>query len=199
MKAKTNFSPKFCATIVGFCLAPLLTPATSFSPRRELSSRLCEDLRETRLRLGVHGKNLLNIETTRTPKGGPYQPYRVSSCRDGDCEVVRDALPILKFLPQHPDADTEGFVAFPNIHLRQERSLFNAAALKLQLLAQAGACNVQLLNSPKKDAILLTYTPEEAGPELTVREDILNFAEDHSVRSWQRVHVNGTVVANFHF
>jgi len=82
-------------------------------------------------------ENLANSETTRTPGGGPYRrkdavfaseaqisPYAavfqtemqsgVTGVRVAD--VVEDTRePDKRYLPGHPDADKDGYVAFPRI------------------------------------------------------------------------------------
>jgi len=82
-------------------------------------------------------ENLANAETTRTPEGGPYRrkdvvfesrPVEseftslfhslasapVSGVRVA--EIVVDARePERRYLPGHPDADAEGYVAFPRV------------------------------------------------------------------------------------
>ncbi|HXA05027.1 MAG TPA: flagellar basal body rod protein FlgC [Bryobacteraceae bacterium] len=82
-------------------------------------------------------ENLANAETTRTPEGGPYrrkdavfttQPAEspFSSIFEsqlgrpdgvGVSEVVVDnSDPERRYLPGHPDADKDGYVAFPRIN-----------------------------------------------------------------------------------
>ena len=82
-------------------------------------------------------ENLANSETTRTPEGGPYRrkdavfesepqtsPFSavfqtemqsgVNGVRVAD--VVEDTRdPDKRYLPGHPDADKDGYVAFPRI------------------------------------------------------------------------------------
>jgi flagellar basal-body rod protein FlgC len=82
-------------------------------------------------------ENLANSETTRTPEGGPYRrkdavfesepqtsPFSavfqsemhsgVNGVRVAD--VVEDTRePEKRYLPGHPDADKDGYVAFPRI------------------------------------------------------------------------------------
>lgn len=81
-------------------------------------------------------ENLANAETTRTPGGGPYRRKDVvfesaavespfSSIYDAElnepggvrvAEVVTDSRdPERRYLPGHPDADADGYVAFPRI------------------------------------------------------------------------------------
>jgi flagellar basal-body rod protein FlgC len=83
-------------------------------------------------------ENLANAETTRTPEGGPYRrkdavfasepatsPFSsVFANQIGAegmgvtvAEVVRDpSPPEMRYLPGHPDANAQGYVAFPHIN-----------------------------------------------------------------------------------
>ena len=83
-------------------------------------------------------ENLANAETTRTPDGGPYKrkdavftsaaqtsPFaavfqtEMGSGVDGVqvSDVMEDSSdPQKRYLPGHPDADSDGYVAFPNIN-----------------------------------------------------------------------------------
>ena len=96
-----------------------------------------------RMRMNTISSNLANINTTRTPEGGPYRR------KDAVFEAIPDAknfgdlmsatdpkadfnrvqvtdivydkkAPILKYEPGHPDANEEGYVAYPNINLMEE-------------------------------------------------------------------------------
>nr|WP_231699354.1 flagellar basal body rod protein FlgC [Limnochorda pilosa] len=86
-----------------------------------------------RLRMDLIASNLANAETTRTPEGGPYrrlmailvpeptQTGREPQSRKGGGvrvqAVVRDPNPPrLVYQPDHPDADAEGYVAYPNVN-----------------------------------------------------------------------------------
>lgn len=82
-------------------------------------------------------QNLANSETTRTPEGGPYRredavfesapqtsPFsavfqtEMASGVNGVevAEVVQDSSdPEKRYMPGHPDADADGYVAFPNV------------------------------------------------------------------------------------
>ncbi len=83
-------------------------------------------------------QNLANSETTRTPEGGPYRRKDVvfsSSPQDSPfaavfqtelnsgaegvqvSDVVEDTRePDRRYMPGHPDADKDGYVAFPRIN-----------------------------------------------------------------------------------
>lgn len=91
-----------------------------------------------RIRMNVIAQNLANAETTRTAEGGPYRrrtvlfaPVAASAfgelleaarAGEGGVEVTRvvedrseDAF-VRLYDPQHPDADTDGYVLRPNIN-----------------------------------------------------------------------------------
>ncbi len=95
-----------------------------------------------RMRMNTISSNIANINTTRTPEGGPYRrkdvvlesmpetrnfgeiltslPDRnVQRVQVTDVHVDRKA-PILKYEPNHPDANEDGYVAYPNINLMEE-------------------------------------------------------------------------------
>lgn len=82
-------------------------------------------------------ENLANAETTRTPEGGPYRRKDVvfestevsspfASIFDSQihaaggvavAEIVTDTRdPEQRYLPGHPDADANGYVAFPRVN-----------------------------------------------------------------------------------
>ncbi|HON43168.1 MAG TPA: flagellar basal body rod protein FlgC [Bacillota bacterium] len=76
-----------------------------------------------RLRLDTISSNLANINTTRTPEGGPYRRLMavMESAPDGRgvhvARIVQDeSPPLLVHNPGHPDADAEGNVAMPNVN-----------------------------------------------------------------------------------
>jgi len=82
-------------------------------------------------------ENLANAETTRTPEGGPYRRKDAVFATDAPespfssifeaqlgrpdgvrvSEVVVDNRdPERRYLPGHPDADKDGYVAFPRVN-----------------------------------------------------------------------------------
>src|ERR1700720_2538392 len=74
-------------------------------------------------------ENMANAETTRTPEGGPYRRKDVvftSALQSSPfsavfqnqlAEVVQDDRPPeMRYLPGHPDADGNGYVAFPRMN-----------------------------------------------------------------------------------
>ncbi len=92
-----------------------------------------------KLRVDTVSGNLANMETTRTLQGGPYRrktvvfAERLVQARNWSAPpvyrsrgvhvaaVVEDPNPPrLQYDPEHPDADEEGYVAYPNIDLAKE-------------------------------------------------------------------------------
>ena len=110
-----------------------------------------------RFRINIISENIANVNTTRTPEGGPYRrkevifkavpfdevlnkeiennsrfhEYENPLDEPGDDNLVAkppistvvvdkvvrdDSKPILKYDPTHPDADANGYVAYPNIN-----------------------------------------------------------------------------------
>ena len=91
-----------------------------------------------RARTEVLVENLANSETTRTPDGGPYRRKDVifgedqgigsfSSAMDSALgsnlsgvmvseTTVDDGPPEMRYMPGHPDANKDGYVAFPKVN-----------------------------------------------------------------------------------
>jgi flagellar basal-body rod protein FlgC len=75
--------------------------------------------------------NVANANTTRTPEGGPFQRqlayFRDIVDTDGNVLGVQvagvgkdTAPPRLVYEPGHPDANAEGYVAYPNVNIMIE-------------------------------------------------------------------------------
>jgi flagellar basal-body rod protein FlgC len=123
-------------------------------------------LRAERLRLDVIASNLANANTTRTADGGPYarrnvvfvpqpmeSPFATTlaelseeGARQGVevADVVEDTTPPrMVFDPGHPDANAEGYVAYPNVNPVTEM-------VDLMAATRAYEANVQAVNATKK-------------------------------------------------
>jgi flagellar basal-body rod protein FlgC len=122
-----------------------------------------------RQRAEVVAANMANAETTHTPTGGPYrrkevvfqssgnQPFRTMLAdynRFGASnvqavkvrEVVDDPTPaLMRYEPGHPDADKNGYVAYPNINPTQEMVDLMGAMRSYQLNASAVAATKQMI------------------------------------------------------
>lgn len=121
-----------------------------------------------RLRMNTISSNIANINTTRTPEGGPYRRKDVvfeaipeqktfgeiltdqgarnlSRVQVSDIQVDRKA-PMLKYEPDHVDANEDGYVAYPNINLMEEMTNMIQAT-------RAYEANVSAMNNSKSMAM----------------------------------------------
>jgi flagellar basal-body rod protein FlgC len=95
-----------------------------------------------RMRMNTISSNIANINTTRTPEGGPYRrkdvvfeampdarnfgelvttPPNDNLQRVQVTDVHVDEKGVdLRYEPDHPDANEEGYVAYPKINLMEE-------------------------------------------------------------------------------
>lgn len=95
-----------------------------------------------RARMDALSSNIANINTTRTPEGGPYKKKNVvfESTNAGElfgdvlqnkvnsnfqgvkvAEIIEDPKAVkMVYNPSHPDANEEGYVATPDINMIQE-------------------------------------------------------------------------------
>ena len=115
-------------------LSALSVSASGMSAQRQRTELLVE--------------NLANADTTRTPEGGPYRrkdvvfasdPNSFSSLFENQvndqavgvrvADVVTDTRePEKRYLPGHPDADANGYVAFPRMNPAEDMvDLLNAS------------------------------------------------------------------------
>ncbi len=121
-----------------------------------------------RMRMNTISSNIANINTTRSPEGGPYRRKDVvveampdarsfgeilTSQPDRDLarvqvtDVISDRkAPLMKFEPNHPDANEEGYVAYPNINLMEEMANMITAT-------RAYEANISAMNATKDMAL----------------------------------------------
>jgi len=75
--------------------------------------------------------NIANVNTTRTPEGGPFRRqlavFMEMAGSEGEmqgvkvADVVADDAELRKvYEPNHPDADAEGYVSYPNVNVTME-------------------------------------------------------------------------------
>ena len=123
-------------------------------------------LKAQRVRMNAISSNLANIETTRTPDGGPYRKREVvfQSTTQGFADTLdsrlRDAAqgvrvshvqasslpPRMVYEPAHPDADEQGMVAMPNVNLVEETADMMSAS-------RAYESNVTVVKAAKRMAL----------------------------------------------
>jgi len=91
-------------------------------------------LKAQRARMNIIANNIANVETTRTPEGGAFRRQMVilrgDEIKPGSNperlgvrvkDVVRDTSPPrMVYDPQHPDANEDGMVGYPNINMAVE-------------------------------------------------------------------------------
>ena len=121
-----------------------------------------------RKRMATISSNIANAQTTRTVEGGPYRKKEVvfgaepakgtfSEILDGEMgesiqkvhasEVISsNKAPILKYEPEHPDANEQGYVAYPNINVMEEMANMIQASRSYE-------ANVTALNASKSMAM----------------------------------------------
>jgi len=121
-----------------------------------------------RQRAEVVAANMANAETTHTPGGGPYRRKEVVFASSGNLpfrlmlakfnpsletmpavrvqQVVDDPTPpTMRYQPGHPDADKQGYVAYPAINPIQEMVDLLGAVRSYQLNASAITATKQMI------------------------------------------------------
>ena len=121
-----------------------------------------------RMRLNTINSNIANVNTTRTPEGGPYRRKDVvfesipegksfgdilTSTPQKDVQrvqvtdvVVDRKAPLMKYEPDHVDANEQGYVAYPNINLMEEMT-------NMIMASRAYDANVAAMNATKDMAM----------------------------------------------
>ena len=112
-------------------------------------------------------ENMANSETTRTPEGGPYRRKDVVFSTDiqaspfsatfqselGTGVKVADVFtdnsePEMRYMPGHPDANAQGYVAFPKMNPTEEMvDLMNASRSYQANIAAMGTVKDMLTHS----------------------------------------------------
>lgn len=106
-----------------------------------------------RMRMDVISSNVANVKTTRTEDGGAYKRKVATFAENYDkklgmlgvktVSIEEDKSPLRKLYdPNHPDADEQGYIEYPNVDLLVEMSDLIAAS-------RAYESNVDTLNAQK--------------------------------------------------
>lgn len=125
-------------------------------------------LAANRKRIETISSNIANAQTTRTAEGGPYrrkevvlgsEPARESfgDILEGEIDAQAQTVhvtevvssndpPVMKYDPNHPDANQEGYVAMPNVNVMKEMADMISAQ-------RAYEANISALNTTKSMAI----------------------------------------------
>ena len=123
-----------------------------------------------RLRMDVIANNLANVNTTRTPSGGPFRREEVTLAPAGGTfsdalsaisgrsgvtggvqvvGIVPDSKPFKRvYDPGHPDADKQGYVSMPNIDTVTEMvDMMSATRAYEANVAAAGAIKAMAMKA----------------------------------------------------
>ncbi len=125
-------------------------------------------LAANRKRMGAISSNIANAQTTRTAEGGAYRKKEVvfgsEPARESFGEILEGELdekaqsvhatevissnkpPILKYEPDHPDANAKGYVAYPDINVMEEMADMISAS-------RAYEANISAMNTSKSMAM----------------------------------------------
>ena len=121
-----------------------------------------------RKQMGAISSNIANAQTTRTAEGGPYRPKEVVFGAEAAKESFGDILegemneyaqkvhatevissnrpPILKYEPNHPDANDQGYVAYPDVNVMKEMADMISASRSYE-------SNISAFNTTKSMAV----------------------------------------------
>jgi flagellar basal-body rod protein FlgC len=121
-----------------------------------------------RMRMDAISSNIANVNTTRTPEGGPYRRKEVvfqampqqrnfgeilAGKVDNDIDRVQVVDirpdrkgPIMKYDPTNVDANEDGYVAFPDINVMQEM-------VDMLQASRSYEANVSAMNTTKNMAL----------------------------------------------
>jgi flagellar basal-body rod protein FlgC len=121
-----------------------------------------------RKRIEAISSNIANAQTTRTAEGGPYRRKEVvlgsEPARDNFHDILEgeidaqsqtvhvtevvssDSPPVLKYDPTHPDANKDGYVAYPDVNVMKEMANMISAQ-------RAYEANITSLNTTKQMAL----------------------------------------------
>ncbi len=125
-------------------------------------------LTANRKRMAAISSNIANAQVTRTPEGGPYRKKEVvfgsEPARESFSEVLEGELgenaqtvhatevvstnkpPVLKYEPNHPDANPDGYVAYPDVNVMEEMANMISAS-------RAYEANISAMNTTKSMAM----------------------------------------------
>ncbi|RDY24529.1 flagellar basal body rod protein FlgC [Romboutsia maritimum] len=106
-----------------------------------------------RMRMDVISSNVANMKTTRTDEGGAYRRKIAVFSQNYDeklgmlgvktASIEEDESPLRRIYdPEHPDADKQGYVEYPNVDVLVEMSDLISAS-------RAYESNVDTLNAQK--------------------------------------------------
>ncbi|MGI6680574.1 MAG: flagellar basal body rod protein FlgC [Bdellovibrionota bacterium] len=133
---------------------------------------LSSGLSVNRLRVNLLASNIANAETTKTEDGTPYKPkqlVQVAQTMKGSFSSSLDKMSLAKpvavavvedqgpskmvYQPGHPDADENGYVAYPNINVVSAMTDLMTASRLYQANATALDTAKEMLRQAREIAI----------------------------------------------
>ena len=160
------------------------TPTVSQALNASTGGFSCNDLRKAVQKIPVHISNIANVNTTRTPEGGPYKRVDLI-CKELYCEsIAKEDFKLVRD-PAHPDANAAGYVRFPRIDIATEFAALTSAAAEVKLLASTGLCGSTALQSATTTLVKYEKTSN-------IQSDSFNFNTDGRLVSWSRTLNDGT-------
>ena len=178
-----------CISLVGTFAVKAAVDRSKNVFSNQMSVR-CKELKRSFLRVSVHGSNLRHFRVTKTPSGEPYQHLSLR-CRRGDCVIVKESKFVNRYLPNHPNADEDGFVIYPDINPKREQAALRAAVTELSVLARQRICGSSLHEA--SDGLIVKYSQSRR-----VESDIFNFNQQDRITSWVRNFKDGrSTILNF--
>lgn len=121
-----------------------------------------------RLKLDITSNNIANVNTTRTPQGGPYRKKSVQfaenlrQVKPGPADnvygnkkrssgvkvttITQDQTEKLSYKPNDPNADQNGYVHLPNVNLADEMIDLIQSQRSYEANVASSQVNKQILN-----------------------------------------------------
>ncbi len=108
-----------------------------------------------RARMRIVASNIANANTTRSHEGGPYKRhFAILESHPGPTPGLENGVhikhvmtdttaPRMVYDPSHPDADKDGYVAYPNVDMLSEVTDMKTATMAYQ-------ANISAINATKQ-------------------------------------------------
>jgi len=119
----------------------------------------CQDINVILQRVKTTAFNIANQQTTRTIEGGHFKRVLITGCKNGHCTTKVDQTPpMLHYMPDHPDTNENGYVAFPNFSITEEMDKMVKASKAYELIMKEKPINTKdLLVGNKLDQCFENY------------------------------------------
>ncbi len=137
----------------------IILPLTGEAKLNYPLETICQDLNVALMKIDVINFNIANANTTRTKTGGAYKRQIVKNCKKGICKKIKDNTPApLKYEPNHPDANKNGYVTMSNVNVMKEMSeLIKAQRVYEAILTAANLDKKEILVGTKYNACFKKY------------------------------------------